>query len=300
MKINTPTKFRTFFDRRFETETEASVSVPVFKQLRPPSPVRYIEPTEHFRSNYHHGIEELEIEVDRLEEPQAFISRHDSTPDKSFAPKRGEFSDDQFARFEEKLAEYRRMVDMEQTSAWEFEGREKGLKLWMMKDPVFLVLRTEIELDVPLESAVAHFYDPAFRQQTEKNTGKVETVRTFSDEISVLHACLQLPWPLSDREVLFYRVGFMDGPDSHTTLHYDVNDIAFESKKGMVRVNCELAGTTFKRLGPNKTLYTNFSKSNPRMTGIPMWLLRSKAKDIGKDAICFKELAEKLSLKTIS
>lgn len=301
MKINTPTKFRTFFDKRLETAADVEDSVPTFRQLRPPSPIRCVEASEHNRSAYHHGTDEFEVQAEAigLERPHSFASRHASTSERLFSPSKGDFSDEQFARFEAKLAEYRRMVDLESTPAWECEGREKGLQLWMIKDPVFLILRTEIEMAVPLEAAVGYFNDPVFRQKTEKSTGKVETVRAFSGDVALLHAVLKLPWPLSDREVLFYRVRFMDSDDSYTTLHYDANDVAFEWKKGTVRINCELSGTTFKRLGPNRTLYTTFSMSNPRMNGLPMWLLRSKAKDIGKDALSFKELAEETSQKKL-
>lgn len=284
MRINIPSRFRTFFDRDSGERSE----LPNSALQRPPSPVHYYEPSVASRYYYGEELEEFEVEVVRLKLP-----REVAVEPTRFGPVRGSYTDEQYRYFEKKFADFSRYIDLQQSPAWEFEGTEKGMRLWTMKDPEFIMFRTEVELDMPLETAMLYAKDLEFRKKLDKNAAKIELVKFISEDIGAMLILLKLPWPLSDREVFFYRHFFMADADTFVALNFDVHDMPHDNSKGIVRIACDVMGGQFSRLGATRTLYTNFSRSNPKMK-VPQFILRSKAKEMGKQALLFKELAEEL------
>lgn len=286
MRINIPSRFRTFFDR----DSGEKSPVPNQELRRPPSPILYYEPSVYSRCYYGAELEEFEVEVVRLKQPKEVL-----TEAPTFGPERGSYTEAQYRYFEQKFEEYLRYIDLERTPTWEFDSEEKGMKLWIMKDPEYIMFRTEVELDMPLEAAVVYAKDLEFRKKLDKQAAKVEVVKYISEDIAAMLIHLKLPWPLSDREVFFYRHFFMADPDCFVALNFDVYDMLHENK-GIVRIACDVMGGHFRRLSASKTLYTNFSRSNPKMK-VPQFIMRSKARDMGKQALMFKELAEELERK---
>jgi len=282
MRINIPNRFRTFFDRDSGEKSELPNSL----LRRPPSPIHYYEPSVASRCYYGEELEEFEVEVVRMRQPKDVL-----VETVNYGPVRGSYSDEQYSYFERKFADYLRFIDLQQTAAWEFEGSEKGMKLWTMKDPEYIMFRTEVELDMPLEAATHYAKDLEFRKKLDKNAAKIELLKHISDDIGAMLIHLKLPWPLSDREVFFYRHFFMADADTFVALNFDVHDMPHDDSKGIVRIACDVMGGQFRRLSPTKTLYTNFSRSNPKMK-VPQFIMRSKAKEMGKQALLFKELAE--------
>lgn len=77
------------------------------------------------------------------------------------------------------------------------------------------------------------------------------------------------------------------GPDFYT--HPD--------QKGAVRGDLSLQGVILSRIDENTTRYTLYSKSDPKVMGVPQYIIKKKAKASGTMPRAFKDKIDEFEKK---
>ena len=205
---------------------------------------------------------------------------------------RGSLSEEAFNEFKRKLEQFFEKNDLKKTK-WEALPTENGLALWVIDDKELLTYRTETSIDLPLETCAKYAVDNKFKLKMEPKTFKLDIVKEYSDTSAVIHMGIKMPWPLANREILLYRHAFYLNENEFILISYDSHDEKYEPIPESVRIQCELTGSIFTRVGPNQTKYISFSSSNPNIKNLPIWMMKSKIKEIAQDILTFKKAIEK-------
>ena len=284
--INKPPRFRTFFEKKYP---EVLGQNPFPEQIV--EPIKYYEPSVYSRANCGPEGSEFEVEIitkERLpkEEEEEVVQK------KVYELDRAGYSDKNHNMYLDRLAEFFRYISPDQVKGWETEKTNGGMKLFSLKHSEFVIFKSEVDIDLPLETVVNYNKDMQFRKQLDDKASDLKEVSMISSEVRILWIYLKLPWPLSDRDICFYCHQTDIDENNHVEINFDAYDFNYDNGKSVVRINCHLMGSLFTRLGPNQTRFTKFSKSNPKMKGVPMFVLRSKVNDMAEQSLKFKQKAE--------
>lgn len=185
--------------------------------------------------------------------------------------------------------------------SWGDHETANSMKIWFKKDPNYLVFRTEIEIDLPLEIVVRYLMDESFMASFDKKRKGLDILSHESPVCNLIRYCIDFSWPISDREMIIYRFTYMENPDEFRVLTFNAEDRQYPPSKGYVRVDLELQGYVVSKVGPHKTLLMNYSSLNPKVTAVPMFILRGKLKEGAMLSVHLKdgmEAAEKAKSST--
>lgn len=72
-------------------------------------------------------------------------------------------------------------------------------------------------------------------------------------------------------------------------MNFTPDFITYPEQKGCVRAELALQGVILTRVGENRTRYTVYSKSDPKIKGVPQMIIRKKAQASGTMPLVFKE-----------
>ena len=206
--------------------------------------------------------------------------------------KQGTLKESSYRKFKEKLEEFIQRTDLKRKD-WDSEETEDGVSIWTMDDDETVEYRSEVLVDVPLNKCVKYGVCNKYRMKIDRLLDRIETVEKVSPQINTLHMHVKMPWPFENRELFVYRFSFYLDKDTFVVVAYDADDVEYIPFEGCIRIRCELAGSIFKRVGQNQTKVTTFSSSNPHLKRVPLWMMKSKTKDMALFSRVFKLSVER-------
>lgn len=192
------------------------------------------------------------------------------------------------------FAEY---VDMA-SGAWGKLESQDPMKLWLRDDPDYLVFRSEVEINVPLETAVRYIQDEEFMKKVDIRRKGLDILKRESPDCILIHYSIDGKWPISPRDMVLYRCTYFSDKDNFQFLTFKAVDVDVPPPKGVVRADMKVQGSIFTRIGPSKTRYINCSMMNPRVTGVPLFVIRGKMKDAALISHQFKVAVEAAEYST--
>jgi len=194
--------------------------------------------------------------------------------------------------FSIKSAEIREYMDIHTNIHWEDMGTDKGMHLWAVKDPDCLVFRTEIIIDRPLEEVVTAMRDLAIWPLYDQNYKKCEVVEEYNECAKLLRYVIKGHWPVAERDFILRNFGFYENENTYRIYAYDAYNYTHPVERGVVRASLPMMGCILTRESENKTKFVNFSKTDPKIKGLPTWVLRTRTKDAAMIALHFKQYIE--------
>lgn len=166
--------------------------------------------------------------------------------------------------------------------------------LWVRKHPDYLVSRSEILVNAPLEEVVRILRDDELSLKIDSRKKSLSMLRDESPQCSVVHTVNKGTGLIDERDNVVYRFQFFEDADTFRILNFPADDINHPPAKGVVRVDMKLLGVILTREGKNSTKMVSCAMINPRLP-IPMFMMRSKLKEHTLFIVTVKKEIEKLA-----
>lgn len=184
------------------------------------------------------------------------------------------------------------LIDMK-TGGWGKPVETNPIMIWGRKHPDYLMIRSEVEINASMETVERYLRDPAFMAKVDV---KREFERKIKDESScceLVHYCLKGQWPISPRDMVTYRFYYYSDKDTLENLNFNAEDLNMPPIKGTVRADMKIQGGYLKRLGPHKTKSVVVAMINPKVAGIPMFIIRTRLTEAAMISFELKKAIEK-------
>ena len=178
------------------------------------------------------------------------------------------------------------------SGAWGEPVETDPMKYWLRKDPYYLVFRSEVHIDLPLDIVVRYMKDEEFMEKADVGRKDLKFLKIESPECCLLQYCIVARWPMSARDMVLYRNQYYSDNNNFQVLSFKAMDVDVPPPKGVVRLDMKVQGSTLTRIEPNKTRYINCSLLNPKVPGVPLFVMRSKMKEAAMMSYHFKEAVE--------
>lgn len=224
----------------------------------------------------------------KLEEPQLTPTSPSKEPsDNKWGLSNRNISKEIFLTCQKKLAELVTEISLE-NNPWKLSEELKGLRVWTQEHPVFVVQRGELMLDHDLETAKALLCDAKKRLEYDELLKNIEILETLSEQVALIRAIMKGKFPVSDREFITCRVCLFLNRDNFVYFNYTPSFYTRPETSGAVRGELLLQAVTLTRIGPKQTRLTYLSKSDPKIKGVPQFLIRQGAKASAHFPLAFK------------
>lgn len=80
-------------------------------------------------------------------------------------------------------------------------------------------------------------------------------------------------------------------------MNFGPDFFSYPEQKGAVRGDLSLQGVILSRIDENTTRYTLYSKSDPKVIGVPQYIIKKKAKASGTMPLAFKDKVNEFEAK---
>lgn len=80
-------------------------------------------------------------------------------------------------------------------------------------------------------------------------------------------------------------------------MNFSPDFYTYPEQKGAVRADLSLQGIILTRLSENQTLYTLYSKSDPKVAGVPQYIIKKKAKASAVMPLAFRDKVDEFEAK---
>lgn len=177
--------------------------------------------------------------------------------------------------FKEKRRLMDELIDVN-TGGWKKPIQTKPLIIWGKNHPDYLMIRSEVEIDASLEKVERYMRDPAFMATVDVKREFERKIRDESSCCELIHFGLKGEWPISPRDMVTYRFYYYTDKDTMQILNFNAEDLNMPPIKGTVRTDLKLHGGCLNRSGPHKTKFIVVVMVNPKIAGIPMFIIRTK------------------------
>lgn len=201
-----------------------------------------------------------------------------------------------FAEYEQKRERIMREVSLS-NDRWEYIDEHKGLKLWIRTEGDYNYNRSTVRADLSQSELIKYFEEPGFRTRYDSMVRSVNEVERQSPQCCLVQVVAKGVFPVSDRDFAVMALKYWQDEDTFVFLGYDAEVLEYPEQPGCVRGSVEFSGIVLKKLDAHSTEILTFSKSNPRIRGVPNWILRSAAKDQGRIPLKMIKLIKKLKAK---
>ena len=180
-----------------------------------------------------------------------------------------------FVEMDEFMKEYSDLS----SGAWGKPEETKPMMLWLRKDPEYLVFRAEVEIDLPLETIAEFMLDDQFIGRTDPRSKNLKKLKELSSQCDIVQFSMEAKWPVSARDMVVYINKYYSDKDTFNILNFKAFDTEHPPSKDIMRIDIKIQGRTLTRISSNKTKIVNTSMMNPKMSGVPIFVLRGKLKD---------------------
>lgn len=130
----------------------------------------------------------------------------------NYGIKPGSVKPEVFSSYKKKLTELLNNVYLGDNS-WTLVEETGGMKYWTKDDPAYVIQRSEITLDHPLEIVKDYVCDPDFRFKYDTLIKKFEILEKLSDQVALIHVVMKGSFPVSDRDFVTCRASFYQNKD---------------------------------------------------------------------------------------
>lgn len=216
--------------------------------------------------------------------------------------KKGSVKPEAYANYQRKLNELLNSVYLDD-GTWKLNEESGSFKFWTQDHSHYVIQRAEIVLDHPLETVKAYVCDPDFRFKYDTLIKKFEVLETLSNQMILIHVVMKGKFPVSDRDFVSCRASFYHNKDvtlSHQTfvyMNFGPDFFEYPEQKGAVRAELCLQGIILTRLTDHSTRYTMYSKTDPKVKGVPQYFITQKAKESGRMPLAFKAKVDEFEAK---
>lgn len=164
--------------------------------------------------------------------------------------------------------------------------------LWVRKHADYLVSKTELEIDAPLEEVIRFMVDDNFHLKVDPQRKSITTVREESPQCKIVHSMNHGNFFVSERDNLVYRFQFFEDQNTYKIMNFPAEENIHPVPKGVVRADMKLIGSTLIRLDKNKTKMIQCMMVNPKAPA-PMFMMRGKIKEFTLKFVTMKKEIEK-------
>ena len=114
-------------------------------------------------------------------------------------------------QFEKKLEMALKELD-EKKEDWTLTMEKNGLQFYSKKDPVFIIQRSETDIDLPISTLIPYLQDTEFRKKYDNLLESYETAKQLSPNVQLIRSQIKGKFMVvSPRDFVTYRVfGFID------------------------------------------------------------------------------------------
>lgn len=117
-----------------------------------------------------------------------------------------------YSNYKKKLTELLNSVYLEGNS-WTLNEDKGGLKYWTKDDPVYVIQRSEMVINHPLEVIKEYICDLNFRFKYDTLIKKAEFIEKMTDQVALIYVVMKGSFPVSDRDFLTCRASFFHNKD---------------------------------------------------------------------------------------
>ena len=164
------------------------------------------------------------------------------------------------------------------SGAWGKPEDTDPLIFWTRKDPEYLTFRAEVQINLPLETVVKYAMDDEFLRKSDSRMNDMQILRQESPQCDIMKLGTPAKWPISARDMVVYRCKFYSDQDSFTIVNFNASESEYPPAKNVVRIDVKIQGRIITRTGPRSTRVIICSMMNPKVSGVPMFVLRGKMK----------------------
>jgi len=175
---------------------------------------------------------------------------------------------------------------------WEDKGVTKGVRFWTFSDSHYFVFKTDMDINLPLETVIRYADDLEFRKQYDDGMKSCQIITDYKDGLRIFRYMIKGQWPVSERDFVMLQANYFKDKDTYCSYACDASCYNYPEEKGVVRAECYFTSTTFTRKDANTTNCVTVSRTDPRIKAIPQFILNTKTKEIAMQCLGFKEKSE--------
>lgn len=204
-----------FFDNQPLNDSESKlldVSIPQ-------SPIRAVQPQAILLS-----LDETQGIQQNLKKISEYVDT--TTPEQAeslYGVVKGSVPEEVYTNYQRKLAELLSNVYLETNSNWKLIEEKDGLRLWAQNHDTYIIQRSEIEIDYPIDVIRDYVCDPNFRFKYDELLKSIEVIKKLSDQVALVKVVIKGKFPVSDREFISCKVAFWQNKDVNACFNSDIH-----------------------------------------------------------------------------
>lgn len=130
----------------------------------------------------------------------------------NFGLKKASVRPEIFAAYEKKLTELLNNVYLDD-KLWHLVEETNGLKFWSQDHSHYVIQRSEIEINHPLETVKNYVCDANFRYKYDPMIKSLEFLETINEQVAIIRVVMKGSFPVSDRDFVTCRIMFYQNQD---------------------------------------------------------------------------------------
>jgi hypothetical protein len=165
-----------------------------------------------------------------------------------------------------------------QSDDWKLEKSKKGINVYTRhhNDSKLKEVKVNMELNGTLPQLVAFVSDIDLYKQTVYRVAQAYVVKRISDREFYYYNETEMPWPVSNRDLVMHMVFQMNPATRTLTIRGTNAPGILPEKQGIVRVPLWRSQWIVKELSPNRLRIDYIFQVDPG-GGLPIWLVNSLA-----------------------
>lgn len=159
---------------------------------------------------------------------------------------------------------------------WELKKNEEGIKVYTKssEDSRWKSIKVTCELEGSLSELTALLLDARAHPQWVYNTKKSYVVKQISPSQQIYYSEIDLPWPLTDRDVVVEMTLYQDPSTKILQVNADAVESDIPVKKGMVRVAHSSVAWKVTTVSPGKMSVEYIAQADPG-GNVPAWVVNT-------------------------
>ena len=114
-------------------------------------------------------------------------------------------------QFDKKLQQLEKEIS-DTDKDWNLSVEKSGTRLFLKNDPVWIILKSDTETDIPMNTLVAYLSNIDFRMKYDNLIESLEKIKDVSDNVQIYRSQIKGKYLIiSPRDFIAYRVsGYLD------------------------------------------------------------------------------------------
>ena len=166
----------------------------------------------------------------------------------------------------------------ENTIVWRIDKYKEGIKVSsrQIAGSAVRVVRTEVDINAPFDRVFALLLDASQRPRWDTVCAEASVHKQLSDSEDIIYIVNDLPWPVSDRDMVLRRQWSMTADGSQARIHASAENQLLPRVEGRVRVEKAEGVWTVLRTGASTVRVRAVLHAEPGGP-IPSWLMNTLA-----------------------